>query len=51
MHCISTKDIWEKLHNIYEGDAKVKEMKLQTFRIQFEQLNIKEDENITSYLL
>jgi hypothetical protein len=31
-HCKSTKDIWEKLRNIYEGDSKVKEVKLQTYR-------------------
>ena len=23
-HCTSTKDIWDKLNNIYEGDVKVK---------------------------
>jgi hypothetical protein len=36
MHCNSTKEIWEKLQNVYEGDAKVKEAKLQTYRGQFE---------------
>jgi hypothetical protein len=29
-HCKSTKEIWDKLRNIYEGDTKVKEAKLQT---------------------
>jgi hypothetical protein len=29
-HCKSTKEIWDKLQNIYEGDTKVKEEKLQT---------------------
>jgi hypothetical protein len=29
-HCKSTKEIWDKLRNIYEGDSKVKEAKLQT---------------------
>jgi hypothetical protein len=51
MHCDSTKDIWEKLHNVYEGDTKVKVAKLQTYRGQFEQLKIKEDEDIASYFL
>jgi hypothetical protein len=46
MYCGSTKEIWDKLHNIYEGYAKVKEAKLQTYRGQFEQLKMKEDENI-----
>jgi hypothetical protein len=27
-HCKSTKEIWDKLQNIYEGDTKVKEAKL-----------------------
>jgi hypothetical protein len=29
-HCKSAKEIWDKLRNIYEGDSKVKEAKLQT---------------------
>jgi hypothetical protein len=51
MHCSSAKEIWEKLQNIYEGDAKVKATKLQTYRGQFEQLKMKEDENIATYFL
>jgi hypothetical protein len=50
-HCKSAKDIWDKLRNIYEGDTKVKEAKLQTYRGQFEQLKMKEDENIAAYFL
>jgi hypothetical protein len=48
-HCKSAKEIWDKLQNIYEGDTKVKEGKLQTCRGQFEQLKMKEDENIATY--
>jgi hypothetical protein len=48
MHCYSAKDIWDKLQNIYKGDAKVKGAKLQTYRGQFEQLKMKEDEDITT---
>jgi hypothetical protein len=51
MHCSSTKYIWGKIHNVYEGDEKFKETKLQTYRGQFEQLKMKEDENIVAYLL
>jgi hypothetical protein len=51
MHCKSAKEIWDKLQNIYEGDSKVKETKLQTYRGQFEQLKMKEDENIAAYFL
>jgi hypothetical protein len=50
-HCKSTKEIWDKLRNIYEGDSKVKATKLQTYRGQFEQLKMKEDENIAVYFL
>jgi hypothetical protein len=42
MHCKSTRDIWDKLQNIYEGDSKVKEVKLQNYRGQFEKLKMKE---------
>jgi hypothetical protein len=51
MHCDSAKDLWDKLQNIYEGDAKVKGAKLQIFRAKFEQLKMKEDEDIATYLL
>ena len=50
-HCKSAKEIWDKLQNIYEGYSKVKETKLQTYRGQFEQLNMKEDENLAAYIL
>jgi hypothetical protein len=51
MHCKSTKEFWDKLQNIYEGDLKLKETKIQTYRDHFEQLKMKEDENISSYFL
>jgi hypothetical protein len=50
-HCKSAKEIWDKLQNIYEGDTKVKATKLQTYRGQFEQLKMKEDEDIVAYFL
>jgi hypothetical protein len=50
MHCKSSKEIWEKLEVIYEGDNKFKENKLQTYRAQFENLKMKEEENIDEYL-
>jgi hypothetical protein len=50
-HCKSAKEIWDKLQNIYEEDTKVKATKLQSYRGQFEQLKMKEDENIASYFL
>jgi hypothetical protein len=50
-HCKSAKETWDKLQNIYEGDSKVKATKLQTYRGRFEQLKMKEDEDIASYFL
>jgi hypothetical protein len=32
MHCETTKEISDKLRNIYEGDDKIKGAKLQTYR-------------------
>jgi len=49
LHCKSAKQIWDKLEVVYEGDSKVKEAKLQTYRTQFENLKMKEEENIVEY--
>jgi hypothetical protein len=51
IHCESAKEIFDKLQNIYEGDAKVKGDKLQTFIAKFDQLKMKEDEDIATYFL
>jgi hypothetical protein len=51
MHYNMTKDFWDKLQNIHEGDAKVKGAKLQAYRGKFEQLKMKEDEDIAAYFL
>jgi hypothetical protein len=50
MHCDTTKNIWDKLQNIYEGDAKVKGANIQTYRGKFEQFKMNEDEDICSLL-
>jgi hypothetical protein len=51
MHCNTAKDIWNKNKNIYEGDTKVKGAKLQTLKDNFEQLKMKEDEDIAAHFL
>jgi hypothetical protein len=43
--------MWDKLIRSYEGNEKVKDAKLQTYRSQFEQLNMKEDKTIGKYFL
>jgi hypothetical protein len=46
MHCKPTKEIWDKLEVVYQGDNKVKKAKIQTYRTQFENMKMKEVENI-----
>ena len=49
--CNLAKEVWDKLKIIYEGDEKVKQVKLQLHRAKFENLKMKESENIVAYLL
>jgi hypothetical protein len=51
MHLESAKEMWDKLISSYEGNEKVKDFKLQTYRLQFEQLKMKDDETIGKYFL
>lgn len=47
--CKTAKNVWDKLENIYAGDSNVKEVKLQIHGAKFEQLRMKEDDNIVAY--
>ena len=49
MHLESTKEMWDKLVSSYEGHEKVKDAKLQTYRLKFEQLKMNEDEDVTPW--
>jgi hypothetical protein len=51
MHLESAKEMWEKIISSYEGNKKVKNAKLQTYKLQFEQLNVNEDETINNFFL
>jgi hypothetical protein len=51
MHLQIAKEMWDKLINNYEGNEKVKDAKLQTFRLKFEQLKMNEDETVSKYFL
>jgi hypothetical protein len=51
MHCDSAKVMWDKLISSYEGNEKVKDAKLQTRRLKFEQLKMDEHETISKNLL
>jgi hypothetical protein len=43
--------MWNKLISSYEGNEKVKDVKLQTYRLKFEQLKMNEDETVSKYFL
>jgi len=49
LSCKTAKEVWGKLENIYAGDSKVKEAKLQIFRTKFELLKMTKDEVIVAY--
>ena len=51
MQCTSAKQAWDKLKIIYEGESKVKESKIQTYKGEFESLKMKEEENVGELLL
>ena len=51
MQCTSTEQVWDKLEIFNEGESKVKESKIQTYKGQFESLKMKEEENVGEYLL
>ena len=48
MHLESAKEMWDKLVSSYEGNARVKDAKLQTYRLKFEQLKMNEYKNVMS---
>ena len=49
MNYTTAKKMWDKLATIYQGDSKVQQAKLQTYRSQFEGLKMSEEENIAAY--
>jgi hypothetical protein len=51
MHLETAKAMWDKLVSSYEENEKVKDAKIQTYRLKFERLNMNEDETIIKYFL
>jgi hypothetical protein len=51
MHLENAKAMWDKLISSYEGNEKVKDAKLQTYILKFEQLRMNEDEIVSKYYL
>ena len=50
MSCTIAKEYWDKLKTMYEGDDKIKQVKLQKYRVQFENLKMDEKEDSVTYL-
>lgn len=44
-----TKEAWNTLNKLYCGDKKFKEVKLQSLRKQYENLQMKDDETIAKF--
>ena len=51
MQLNTAKEIWDKIILSYEGDAKVKSAKLQTLRIEYENLKMHSDESVAIFFL
>jgi hypothetical protein len=51
MQLDSTKEMWDKIISSYEGNEKVKDAKIQTYRLKFEQLKMNEDEIVNKFFL
>ena len=51
MQLKTAKEIWDKIVLSYEGDDQVKRAKLQTLRIQYENLRMHNDESVPNYFL
>ena len=51
MQLNTVKEMWDKIILSYEGDAKVKNAKLQTLIIEYENLKMHSDESIASFFL
>lgn len=51
MQLNTTKEIWDKIIQNYEGDSRVIPVKLQTLKIQYETPKVHSDKSISSYFL
>jgi len=49
MHYESSKETWDALKKLYSGDGKLKKMRLQALRKQYEVLTMEEEETISQY--
>lgn len=45
----SAKQVWDTLHQVYKGEDKVKMVRLQTLRSEFDNLRMKDSESVEDY--
>ncbi|XP_059065205.1 spindle pole body component 110-like [Cryptomeria japonica] len=50
-HCGSSKEVWDKLNNIYYGNDKVKQANILTLREKFEGMKMTNEEKVADYFL
>ena len=48
--CKNAHEMWIKLKEMYGGDDNVRRAKVESIRGQFEQMKMREDENIAKYV-
>ena len=48
--CKTANAMWKKLKEIYGGDDNVRRAKVESLRGQFDQMKMREDENIAKYV-
>ena len=48
--CKTSFDMWNKLKDIYGGDENVRRAKEESLRGQFDQMRMREDENVSKYV-
>src|SRR5271154_688374 len=48
--CKTAFEMWNKLKDIYGGDGNVRRAKAESLRGQFDQMKMREDENIAKYV-
>ena len=49
-NCTTTYDMWIKLKEIYGGDDNIRRAKDECLREKFDQMKMREDENIAKYV-
>ena len=48
--CKTTFEMWNKVKDLYDGDDNVRRAKAESLRGQFDQMRMREDENIAKYV-